>query len=68
MTSHIDIVFLDKNGLVLRCLSDVHPYRAVSTPAAFHTLELAAGQIKRLGLTPGQTLTWKAAVGHGGQA
>jgi len=67
MAYPIDIVFLDETGSVLRCLSDVQPYRAVSTPAAFHTLELAAGQIKRLGLMPGQSLTWTPAKAHGGQ-
>lgn len=63
----IDILFLDESGRVLRCLSDVRPFRAVSTPTAFHTLELAAGQIKRFGLMPGQTLTWVPADTQGVQ-
>lgn len=67
MAYPIDIVFLDKTGRVVRCLSDVHPYRAMSTPAAFHTLELAAGQIKRFGLMPGQVLTWAPAKTLGAQ-
>jgi len=58
MSYPIDIIFLDQAGCVLRCLSNVRPFRAASAPGAVHTLEVAAGQIERLGIMPGQTLAW----------
>ncbi|MFK7965941.1 MAG: DUF192 domain-containing protein [Burkholderiaceae bacterium] len=66
MTYPIDLIFLDRSGRVLRCLSDVRPYRAVRAPGAFYTLEVAAGRVKRLGVMPGQMLNWTPAQTSGG--
>ena len=61
MTYPIDVIFLDRSGRVLRCLSDVRPYRAVRAPGATYTLEVAAGRVRRLGIMPGQVLNWTPA-------
>ncbi len=66
MTYPIDVVFLDRTGCVLRCLSDVRPYRAVRSPGAVYTLEVAAGRVRRLGIMLGQRLNWTPAQAPGG--
>jgi len=67
MAYPIDILFLDQAGRVLRCVSEVGPYRAKSSPGAAHTLEVAAGRIRHLHLRPGQLLTWAPAARFEGQ-
>jgi uncharacterized membrane protein (UPF0127 family) len=61
----IDIVFTDRDGLVLGVRHDVRPYRLSGAWGAFATIELAAGRARRtsvrrgdrLVLTPGDSQT-----------
>ena len=55
----IDVVFVDDTGRVVRCVPRLGPWRMAALWAgsrARHTLELAAGSIHRLGLSPGDRL------------
>jgi len=54
----IDVVFLDKQGCVLRCVSNLKPNRLAAASGARHTLELAAGSISEFQLSDGDNLTW----------
>ncbi|MES9993783.1 MAG: DUF192 domain-containing protein [Candidatus Thiodiazotropha sp.] len=47
----IDLVFMDKKGLVLKCQERVKPFRAASAPGAYYTLELNNGVIRKQGIS-----------------
>jgi uncharacterized membrane protein (UPF0127 family) len=49
----IDVVFLSKNGEVMKVAADVGPWRMRSCRRAFAVLELAAGEAERRGITVG---------------
>jgi uncharacterized membrane protein (UPF0127 family) len=57
----IDVVYLDRHGLVTRCVPHLKPWRASHSrfdgPRAAHTLELAAGAITAFGIAPGDRLS-----------
>ncbi len=52
----IDVVFLAQDGEVLAVRAAVPPWRAVSRRGAHWTLELAAGEAERVGITVGERL------------
>lgn len=52
----IDVVFLDGRGVVLRLCPQVRPWRLRSCWRAAEVVELAAGEIERLGLNIGDRL------------
>jgi outer membrane protein OmpA-like peptidoglycan-associated protein/uncharacterized membrane protein (UPF0127 family) len=63
----IDVIYLDRAGVVLKCVAGLRPWRASVSNAghdaqgrpsirASHTLELAAGAIARYGVEPGDRL------------
>ncbi len=63
----IDVLYLDRQGTVLKCVPGLRPWRASVSNAgraadgrrhvrAVHTLELAEGSIARLGIRPGDRL------------
>jgi uncharacterized membrane protein (UPF0127 family) len=56
----IDVVYLDRNGVVTRCVPNLKPWRAshsgINTPRVVHTLELASGAIAALDIAPGDRL------------
>ena len=67
MRQAIDVVYLDAQGTVLKCVPHLKPWRASISQAgrdangqrhvrARHTLELAAGSIERLGIAAGDSL------------
>ncbi|MFC3374635.1 OmpA family protein [Rugamonas sp. CCM 8940] len=67
MRCAIDLLYLDRHGVVLKCVADLRPWRASDSRAgrdaagrrhrrAAHTLELAAGSIARWQLAPGDRL------------
>lgn len=58
MTYPLDLVFLDKSGTVLKCVNGIKPFRLAMAKKARHTLELAPGQIAKLGIKQGDTLSW----------
>jgi len=51
----IDLLFL-RGQRIIRVASEVAPWRVVICPGADSVVELAAGEVARLGLTPGQSL------------
>jgi uncharacterized membrane protein (UPF0127 family)/Flp pilus assembly protein TadG len=57
----IDVVYLDRHGIVTRCVPNLHPWRASDSrfggPRATHTLELAAGAIAAFSIAPGDRLS-----------
>jgi len=58
MTYPLDVVFIDKAGTVLKCVSNIKPFRMAMAKKARHTLELAPGQIAKLGIKKGDNLSW----------
>ena len=53
----IDVVYLDRDGVVVRCVPNLKPWRASYGPlGAAHVLELAAGSIVAFGIAPGARL------------
>lgn len=58
----IDVVYLDRHGVVTRCAAGLRPWRASfgglgwRAPRTAHTLELAAGAIAALHIRPGDRL------------
>jgi uncharacterized membrane protein (UPF0127 family) len=43
----LDLVFLDRSCRVIKCCEGVKPYRTASARAAYYTLELSAGTLRR---------------------
>ena len=52
----IDVVFVDRQWRVVRARAGVAPWRFVMAPGAYGVVELAAGSIARLSLSPGDAL------------
>jgi uncharacterized protein len=52
----IDVVFLDRDGNVLKVREHLKPWRTASCRRAHMTLELAAGEAGRRGVAPGDRL------------
>jgi uncharacterized membrane protein (UPF0127 family) len=56
----IDVVYLDRFGVVTGCVPRLRPWRAshsrICGPWAAHTLELASGAISAFGIVPGDIL------------
>lgn len=74
----IDLAYVNDRGLVLQCVKALAPWRAsafrataVGVAAAqrpIHTLEMAAGELERIGIEPGDRIAhdaFKANVGGG---
>lgn len=58
----IDVVFLDRDGVVLAIVPHVAPWRIAAARRAHACLELAAGGAARFGLAVGQHLPQLAAA------
>ena len=56
MPYHIDVVFVDRAGRVLRIVSDMEPWRAAFCSRAHAALELRAGQAAQHGIVQGALL------------
>lgn len=52
----IDVVFLDRAGIVQKIVPHLQPWRMAACAGAHQTLELAAGQAEALKLIAGQAL------------
>jgi uncharacterized membrane protein (UPF0127 family) len=59
MHTALDVVFLDQQGRVLKCVETLRPNRVSGAARARHTLELAAGSIARQGLCVGDRRVWE---------
>jgi len=60
MTYPLDVLFLDGNGVVLKAVSHLKPWRFAGTMKARATLELAAGRSAGFGRIVGKQITWQA--------
>ena len=60
----IDAVFLDRNFVVLRAVSDMRAWRFAACRRSRAVLELAAGEIRRRDIQPGDRLSLADAVGE----
>lgn len=52
----IDAVFVDRDGVVVRIVAGLAPWRMASHRGAKAVLELAAGEAARRGLEPGERI------------
>jgi uncharacterized membrane protein (UPF0127 family) len=52
----IDVVFLDRAGCIEKIVPGLKPWRIAACRSATRTLELAAGDARRLNLAVGQSL------------
>ncbi len=52
----IDVLFLDKQGYVIKIVPQLRPWRAASCRKAYQTLELFSGEAARLNIQPGDKL------------
>jgi len=50
----IDVVFLDRVGVIKKIVPALKPWRMAACAGAYQTLELSAGQCAALRLSPGQ--------------
>ena len=60
----IDIVFLNRRGGILKLVEALRPWRITACWRARHTLELASGEARRLGLMPGVQVDLALATPH----
>jgi len=58
MQYSIDVVFLDKMGIVLKVVDNLDPMRIASCRNATVSLELLAGDAGKSGIQPGMKLIW----------
>lgn len=59
MRASIDLAFLDRDRRVIKCVSNLRPFRFAGALRARYTLELPAGTLARTALAPGQVLQWQ---------
>jgi uncharacterized membrane protein (UPF0127 family) len=50
----IDVVFLDRAGVIQKVVPTLKPWRVAACAGAYQTLELAAGRAAALRMSPGQ--------------
>ena len=55
----IDVVFLDREGRVLKVHAALRPFRMAMARGARQVIELAAGEASRLGLIPQRVVRWQ---------
>lgn len=55
----IDVIFLDKNGIVLKIVDNLKPAKIAMCKNATVSLELLAGEVTNLGINIGMQLTWQ---------
>jgi uncharacterized protein len=56
----IDVAFVDADQVVLKVVQNLKPFRASVCRGARDVVELAAGEVERRGLKPGDRLAWAA--------
>lgn len=57
----IDVVFVDAGGVIVRLVGRLAPNRFAACTGAEHTIEFAAGSVRRLQLAVGQRVRWRPA-------
>ena len=58
----IDVVFLDREGRVLKVCPALKPLRMAMARGARQVIELAAGEASRLGFLPKRVVRWQEAL------
>lgn len=58
MTYSLDAVFVDASGKVVKLFERVKPLRAAFGFGALGVIELMGGEIRHLGIVPGDELKW----------
>jgi uncharacterized membrane protein (UPF0127 family) len=58
----IDVVFLDRGGVVVKLVSDLRPWRVALARRGRDALELGAGEARRSGIKPGDRLELRPEV------
>jgi uncharacterized protein len=56
----IDVLFVDRQGAVVKVCHDVRPWRIAAAWRGFATIEVAAGAAERAGIRAGHRLSLKA--------
>lgn len=59
MRYSLDLVFLDRDGAVVKCVAGLVPYRLAAARKARHALELAAGSIAQAKIAVGDRFSWE---------
>src|SRR6266536_1823112 len=60
MLFSIDVAFVDADQVVVKVVQNLKPFRASVCRGARDVVELAAGEVERRGLKPGDRLAWAA--------
>ncbi len=58
----IDVLFLDRRGVVLKIIKNLMPWRFAGALRARTALELRGGSVASLGIVLGERVMWQAAV------
>jgi len=58
MRYNLDIVFLDREKKILKCVSDLKPNRTAAARKAYYALELPGGTLQQRPLAVGVRLDW----------
>lgn len=59
MSYPLDVLFLDRDGLILKAVHNLYPWRLTCSLKARTTIELAAGQTQLLKIAKGDRLSWQ---------
>lgn len=59
MRYSLDVVFMDSEGKVLKFYQSLPSFRLAATFGASAVLELAPGEVERIGLSVGDKLQWR---------
>ena len=62
----IDVLFVNGEQVVMKKVANLKPFRAATCRGAREVVELAAGVCERLGIEPGQRLSWAPLPLHNG--
>jgi len=58
----LDVVFMDRQGVVIKVSDNIHPRRFAAARGAFMALELPAGAAKAQGISKADKLEWRECV------
>lgn len=54
----IDVVYLDRRGRIIKCVSDLRPWCVSASLRSSSVVELLSGEVERLGLRLGDEVRW----------
>ncbi len=54
----IDVVYLDRRGFIIKCVSDLKPWGVSASLRAASVVELLAGEVARLDIRVGDEVRW----------